>query len=134
MAAPKRGRTSGKSRASGLDLLQICKKGKAVVKSIIEEDVTVEGNLTSSKGSVEVRGRVVGDVSAQSVTVHSGGRVDGALSAQQVAVEGRYSGKIQCDDLRLSASSQVTADVEARAMATESGAQLQGNIRITGKG
>ncbi|KIC12977.1 hypothetical protein RA19_00845 [Leisingera sp. ANG-M1] len=105
-----------------------------MVNSVIEKDVTVEGNITSSKGSVEVRGRVVGDLSAQSVTVHAGGTVDGALSAQSVAVEGTYSGKIQCDDLRLAASSQVQADVSAKTMATESGAQLQGNIRISGKG
>ncbi|WP_264210214.1 bactofilin family protein [Leisingera thetidis] len=105
-----------------------------MVNSVIEEDVTVEGNITSSKGSVEVRGRVVGDLSAQAVTVHEGGTVDGALTAQSVTVEGTYSGKIQCEDLRLAASSQVQADVSAQSMATESGAQLQGNIRISGKG
>ncbi|MCF6430529.1 polymer-forming cytoskeletal protein [Leisingera sp. MMG026] len=105
-----------------------------MVNSVIEKDVTVEGNITSSKGSVEVRGRVVGDLSAQAVTVHQGGTVDGALSAQSVTVEGTYSGRIQCEDLRLASSSQVKADVSAQSMATESGAQVEGNIKITGKG
>jgi len=105
-----------------------------VANSVIEEDVTIEGNITSSQGSVEVRGRVVGDVSAQAVTVLEGGTVDGALSAKSVTVEGIYSGKIQCDDLRLAASSQVQADVSAQTMSTENGAQLQGNIKVSGKG
>ncbi|KIC21643.1 bactofilin family protein [Leisingera sp. ANG-Vp] len=105
-----------------------------MANSVIEEDVTIEGNITSSQGSVEVRGKVAGDLSAQAVTVHAGGAVDGALSAQSVTVEGKYKGKIQCDDLRLAASSQVQADVSAKTMATESGAQLQGNIKISGKG
>ncbi|KIC25682.1 MULTISPECIES: bactofilin family protein [unclassified Leisingera] len=104
-----------------------------MVNSVIEKDVTVEGNVTSSKGSVEVRGRVVGDVSAQAVTVLEGGTVDGALSAKSVTVEGAYSGKIQCEDLRLAASSRVQADVSAQTMSTENGAQLQGNIKVSGK-
>ncbi|WP_323778480.1 polymer-forming cytoskeletal protein [Leisingera sp.] len=104
-----------------------------MVNSVIEKDVTIEGNITSSKGSVEVRGRVIGDLSAQAVTVHAGGTVDGALSAKSVTVEGIYSGKIECEDLRLAASSQVKADVSAHSMATESGAQVEGTIRIAGK-
>ncbi|WP_424980701.1 bactofilin family protein [Leisingera sp. S232] len=102
-----------------------------MVNSVIEKDVTVEGNISSSKGSVEVRGRVVGDVSAQAVTVLQGGTVEGALNARSVTVEGAYSGQIQCEDLRLAASSQVRADVSAQTMSTENGAQLQGNIKVS---
>ena len=100
--------------------------------STIEEDLVVEGNISSSGGSVEVKGRVVGDVTAETVTVRISGSVDGAMSAMTIAVEGKHKGSLKCDDLKLASTSQVQADVVAKAMETESGAKVKGNIDITG--
>ncbi|MEX0349386.1 MAG: polymer-forming cytoskeletal protein [Paracoccaceae bacterium] len=104
-----------------------------MASSIIEENLTVEGNISSDGGSVEVKGRVVGDVDAQAITVQLKGSVDGALSAKMITVEGKHSGSLKCEDLKIASSSQVQADIVAESMATESGAKVVGNINITGK-
>lgn len=101
--------------------------------SIIEEDLTIEGNISSSEGSVDVKGRVVGDVSAETITVHVSGSVDGALSANKITVEGKHKGSLSCDYLKLASTSQVEADVAAKEMETESGAKVKGKVDITGR-
>lgn len=101
--------------------------------SIIEEDLTIEGNVSSNGGSVDVKGRVVGDVSAETITVQVGGSVDGAMSAKKIAIEGNHKGSLSCDDLKLASTSQIQADVVAKAMETESGAKVKGKVDITGQ-
>ncbi len=103
-----------------------------MTSSIIEEDLTIEGNIKSSDGSVEVRGKLIGDLSAQSVVVQAGGLVDGAVSAKNVSVEGKHTGKLDCDDLKLASTSEIQADVTARTMTTESGAKIAGTVKISG--
>ncbi|MGZ2259067.1 bactofilin family protein [Roseobacter sp. A03A-229] len=100
--------------------------------SIIEEDMKIEGNVTSSKGSIEVKGIVVGDVTAEALVVLQSGSIDGALSAKTIAIEGKHKGSLKCDDLTFAASSHVQADVTAQTMTTESGAKVVGKVNITG--
>ncbi|NVO58657.1 polymer-forming cytoskeletal protein [Rhodobacteraceae bacterium B1Z28] len=104
-----------------------------MASSIIEEDLTIEGNVSSSGGSVDVKGHVVGDVSADAITVRLSGSVDGALSAKKITIEGKHNGSLSCDDLQLASTSWVQADVVARTMATESGARVVGKVEITGE-
>jgi len=104
-----------------------------VPSSIIEEDLTIEGNLSSSEGGVDVKGRVVGDVSAVTITVHVSGSVDGALSAKKITVEGKHKGSLRCDYVKLASTSQVQADVSAKEMETERGAKVKGKVDITGR-
>ncbi|MGC3937272.1 bactofilin family protein [Roseobacter sp. EG26] len=103
-----------------------------MASSVIEEDLTIEGNIKSDEGSVDVKGKVVGDVTAQSVIVQTGGAINGALSAKSVSIEGKHKGKLQCDDLKLASTSTVQADVTAKTMTSESGARVAGNVQITG--
>jgi cytoskeletal protein CcmA (bactofilin family) len=103
-----------------------------VASSIIEEDLTIEGNISSSEGSVDVKGKLIGDLTAQSVVVQASGIVDGAVSAKTVSIEGRHNGKLDCDDLKLASTSDVQADVKARTMTTESGAKVAGTVNISG--
>lgn len=101
--------------------------------SIIEEDLTIEGNIRSSEGRVDVKGRVVGDVKAETITVHVSGSVDGALSAKKITVDGKHKGSLSCEYLRLASTSQVEADVTAKEMETEKGAKVKGKINIMGR-
>ncbi|MEM7318212.1 MAG: polymer-forming cytoskeletal protein [Pseudomonadota bacterium] len=103
------------------------------MKTVVEEDLTVEGDIKSSDGSVEVKGKVVGNVAAASVILHERGVVDGALTASSVSVEGNYKGNLKCDDLRLAATSHVNGDISARTMTTESGSKLVGKVNIVGQ-
>ncbi|WP_299951687.1 polymer-forming cytoskeletal protein [uncultured Ruegeria sp.] len=103
-----------------------------MANSIVEVDLTIEGNLNSSEGDVEVKGQVVGDISADTITVQVVGSVDGALSAKKIVMEGKHQGRLKCDDLKIASSAQIQADVEARTMATESGARVVGKVNIAG--
>ncbi|WP_170406572.1 bactofilin family protein [Ruegeria arenilitoris] len=104
-----------------------------MASSIVEVDLTIEGNVRSEGGSVDVNGHIVGDVSADTITVQLGGSVDGALSAKKITIEGKHNGSLSCDDLKLTSSSQVQSDVVARTLATESGARVVGKVKITGE-
>ena len=108
-------------------------KGFNVPSSIIEEDLTIEGKIASSEGTVDVKGLVVGDVSAETITVHVSGSVDGALSAKKITVEGKHRGSLSCDYLKLASTSQVQADVAAKEMEAEIGAKVKGKFDITGR-
>jgi len=103
-----------------------------LVNSVIETDLQIDGNITSSNGNVEVKGRVVGDVTAQAITVQSGGSIEGALSAGEIRIEGNLTGSLKCDDLKLVSTSHVQADILAKTMSTENGAKVVGNVKITG--
>ncbi|CUK20712.1 Polymer-forming cytoskeletal [Ruegeria denitrificans] len=103
-----------------------------MASSIIEEDLTIEGDLNSSAGGIEVKGRVVGDVRAETITVQIGGSVDGALSANKIVIEGKQKGSLKCDNLKIASSAQIQADVSAKTMATESGARVVGKVNIAG--
>ena len=54
--------------------------------SIIEEDLMIEGNIRSSEGSVDIKGRVIEDVSVEMITIQLSGSVDGAMSATKIVV------------------------------------------------
>lgn len=101
--------------------------------SIIEEGLTIEGNVSSSDGSVDIKGRVVGDVSAKKITVQLSGSVNGVLSGERIVIEGKHKGSLNCDDLRLASTSQVQADVVAKEMEMEGGAKVNGKIDIKGR-
>lgn len=94
-----------------------------MASSIIEENLTIEGDLNSGAGGIEIKGRVVGDVSAEIITVQVGGSINGALSARKIVIEGKHQGSLKCDDLKIASSAQIQADVTAKTMATESGAR-----------
>lgn len=100
--------------------------------SVIEEDLTVEGDVKSTKGTVEVKGKVLGNVEAASVSLHQSGDIDGAITASSVSLQGDYKGTLKCDDLHVAATSNVKGDVSAKTMTTERGAILIGKVNIAG--
>ncbi|MDI3336512.1 polymer-forming cytoskeletal protein [Defluviimonas aestuarii] len=103
-----------------------------MTRSVIEEDLTIEGNITSKEGEIDVKGKVTGDVDARAVDIHPSGRVDGAISAETVNIQGVQSGRIKCTELSLEKSSDVKAEVTARTLISEKGARLVGKVQISG--
>lgn len=103
-----------------------------MTRSVIEEDLVIDGNVTSPDGDIEVKGRVTGDITARSVDVHANGSVQGAIAAATVRIGGRQSGRIKCDALSLDKSAEVKADITAQTLTSEKGARLVGKVQITG--
>lgn len=103
-----------------------------MTRSVIEEDLTIEGNVASKDGDIEVKGRVTGDIASRSVDVHVGGQVQGAIVAATVNIQGRHSGSIECTELSLEKDAEVKADVKSQTLSSEKGAKLVGKVQITG--
>lgn len=103
-----------------------------MTKSVIEEDLIIDGNITSKDGDIDVKGRVKGDISAKGVSVSSNGEVTGAISAGAVRIQGRHTGQIDCTELALEKNAEVKADVKAQTLSSEKGARLVGKVQITG--
>ncbi|MCA0273483.1 MAG: polymer-forming cytoskeletal protein [Proteobacteria bacterium] len=103
-----------------------------MTKSVIEEDLIIDGNITSKDGDIDVKGRVKGDISAKGVSVSTNGEVTGAISAGAVRIQGRHTGQIECTELSLEKNAEVKADVKAQTLSSEKGARLVGKVQITG--
>ena len=101
-----------------------------MTKSVIEEDLTLDGNLSSKEGGVEVKGKVLGNVTTISVIIRDKGTIDGTLTASSVSIEGNYNGTLKCEDLKVTATSDVKGDVSAKTMTTESGSKIAGKVSI----
>lgn len=105
-----------------------------MASSTIESELSIDGNIKSNEGTVQVKGKVVGDVTANAVVIGPGGAIDGAVSAKAVIVEGKHKGSLICEDVKFASTSSVQADVKAKTMTTESGAKVLGKVEITGSG
>lgn len=101
-------------------------------RTIIEEDLTVTGNITSASGDVAVKGTVTGDISAKTVNIQLTGNVKGAIDAEFVTVQGKLSGRIRCSELSLEKTADVKSDVVAKSMSSEKGASLIGKVDVSG--
>ncbi len=101
--------------------------------SFVAEDLTIDGNLKSDKGSVEINGKVTGDVSALSVVLRAGASVKGAVTAKTVIVEGKHQGTLTSDDLALSSTAAVQAEISAQTLTVESGAAINGKMQVSSK-
>lgn len=102
------------------------------MKSVVEEDLTIEGNIKSKDGSVEVKGKVLGNVSAASVSLFQAGEINGNLTAASVSVEGSYEGTLKCDELQVASTSNIKGDISAKTMTTEGGGVFVGKVNISG--
>lgn len=100
--------------------------------TVIQEDLTIDGKLTTKEGTVSISGRVTGDVVATSIEILSPGKVQGELSANDVAISGSLAGSVKCKSLALEEKSDVKADVSAETMKMSSGAKIKGHIDAQG--
>lgn len=103
-----------------------------MTKTVIGQDLTIDGNVTSKDGDIEIKGRVTGDITSHSVDVSAEGTVHGAIKAEQVVIQGHHSGSIECSELSLQQAAEVKADVKAKTLSSEKGAKLVGKVEISG--
>ncbi|MEL7117484.1 MAG: polymer-forming cytoskeletal protein [Pseudomonadota bacterium] len=100
--------------------------------TVIETDLVVDGNMSAPEGIINIKGKVTGDIAAKSLDVANGGTVSGAVKADVVSIKGTQSGSVQCGELSLGATSQVSSKVTAKTMVSEKGAKIVGEVKITG--
>ena len=99
-----------------------------VIPSIIGEDLTIEGNV-SSKGEIQVDGQIKGDVNCGSLLLGDKAMVDGSVVAEDVVIRGKVMGSIRGLRVTLQAQSHVEGDIHHQSLAIEQGAYFEGKSR-----
>jgi len=99
--------------------------------SIISEDLTINGNITSASG-IEIKGTVIGDIVAASVKIGASGAVDGKVKAENVQIHGSLKGSLNAETVTIHSQAVIAASITAGEMATESGSKITGMINVTG--
>jgi cytoskeletal protein CcmA (bactofilin family) len=99
-----------------------------MVPSIICEDLTITGNVTS-KGEIQVDGEIQGDIRCSSLLLGDKSRVRGEIVAEEIVVRGRLVGSIKGLRITLQAPSRVEGDIFHQSLAIEQGAYFEGRSR-----
>ena len=99
-----------------------------MVPSIIGEDLTIRGNVTS-KGEIQVDGEIEGDIRCGSVLLGDKSKVTGGVAAEDVVVRGHVVGSIRGLRITLQAQSHVEGDIFHQSLAIEQGAYFEGKSR-----
>lgn len=100
--------------------------------SVIQEDLTIQGDLVAKGGAISVGGKVTGNVDAKTVEVFSQGSVKGGINAEEVKIAGFLEGSVKCSALYLDEKSELKADVTAGKMTMNSGAKISGRVETRG--
>ncbi len=101
-----------------------------LVPSIIGEDLTITGNVTS-KGEIQIDGEIQGDVQCGSLLLGDKSQINGCVLAEDVVVRGRVLGSIRGLRVTLQAQSHVEGDIYHQSLAIEQGAYFEGKSRRT---
>jgi cytoskeletal protein CcmA (bactofilin family) len=99
-----------------------------MVPSIIGEDLTIKGNITS-KGEIQVDGEIEGDIRCGSLLLGDKSKVTGGVVAEDVVVRGHIVGSIKGLRITLQAQSHVEGDIFHQSLAIEQGAYFEGKSR-----
>jgi cytoskeletal protein CcmA (bactofilin family) len=99
-----------------------------MVPSIIGEDLTIRGNVTS-KGEIQVDGEIEGDIRCGSLLLGDKSQVTGGVAAEDVVVRGHVVGSIRGLRITLQAQSHVEGDLFHQSLALEQGAYFEGKSR-----
>ena len=99
-----------------------------MVPSIIGEDLTIRGNVTS-KGEIQVDGEIEGDIRCGSLLLGDKSKVTGGVAAEDVVVRGHVVGSIRGSRITLQAQSHVEGDIFHQSLAIEQGAYFEGKSR-----
>jgi cytoskeletal protein CcmA (bactofilin family) len=103
-------------------------RGSKMVPSIIGEDLTITGNVTS-KGEIQVDGEIQGDIHCSSLLLGDKAHVKGGVVAEDVVVRGHLMGTIRGVRITLQAQSHVEGDIFHKSLAIEQGAYFEGKSR-----
>jgi cytoskeletal protein CcmA (bactofilin family) len=103
-----------------------------MVPSIIGEDLTIKGNVTS-KGEVQLDGEIEGEIRCGSLLLGDKGQVMGGVAAEDVVVRGRIIGSIRGLRVTLQAQCHVEGDIFHQGLTIEQGAYFEGKSRHSDK-
>ncbi len=116
------------------------KKKQPIIKSLIAQDSSIEGNLKFMDG-LRIDGEVIGDISAKEgsfslLVISESASVTGRIFADHVIINGRVMGPVYASELlELQPKAKIEGDVSYKALEMHQGAVIFGQLRpITHEG
>ncbi len=101
-------------------------KNSSSVPSIIAENTTIDGNITSS-GVLHIDGNIKGDIVCEEVIVGVKGFVIGTIKAQNMYLYGNLNGQAFVDNLFIAKTGHIIGDTTHKTIAIEPGAYIEGH-------
>lgn len=101
-------------------------KNGASVPSIIADNTTIEGNITSS-GILHIDGNIKGDITCDELIIGVKGSVIGTIKAQNMYLYGTLNGQAFVDSLFIAKTARIIGDTTHKTIAIEPGAYIEGH-------
>jgi len=101
------------------------------IETVVGPSVHVEGDF-SSEGNILVKGIVSGNVKTSKLfTSERGSKVLASVKAGSAVISGAIKGNVKVDDrLEVTASAQITGDIDCKVLVVEAGAALKGKVTM----
>src|SRR6476620_1117510 len=96
--------------------------------SIIGEDLTITGNVTS-KGALHLDGQVQGDVHCVALVLGENAQLEGSVVAEDVMVRGRLIGSVRALRVTLQSKSHVEGNLFHKSLSIEQDTHFEGESR-----
>ncbi|MFT3726347.1 MAG: polymer-forming cytoskeletal protein [Terricaulis sp.] len=94
----------------------------------ISANTEMKGSIVTTD-SVEIAGKLEGDIRATTITVAATGKIKGDLIADVILVYGHVDGRLQAQDVRLSAGANVTGEIAHGSLGIDTAAVFEGTIK-----
>ena len=95
------------------------------VPSIIAENNTIEGNITST-GILHIDGNIKGDIVCDELIIGVKGSVVGTIKAQNMYLYGSLNGQAFVENLFIAKTARIIGDTTHKSIAIEPGAYIEG--------
>ena len=100
--------------------------------SVLHDGIVIQGDWQSD-GIVEFGGKIIGDLTVDVLIVTGTGNVEGNVRARSVTIEGKLNGTIAAINVNLASTAILSGKVVAQKIEINSGANVEAELRATGK-
>lgn len=100
--------------------------------SVLHDGIVIQGDWQSD-GIVEFGGKIIGDLTVDVLIVTGTGNVEGNVRARSVTIEGKLNGTIAAINVSLASTAILSGKVVAQKIEINSGANVEAELRATGK-
>ena len=100
--------------------------------SVLHDGIVIQGDWQSD-GIVEFGGKIIGNLTVDVLIVTGTGNVEGNVRARSVTIEGKLNGTIAAINVSLASTAILSGKVVAQKIEINSGANVEAELRATGK-